>query len=209
MDHRAVAVVNLAFLNPGAVVIRTGASGDDAPRSVSTKRRTLAYRAANPWSSTRSCQMAIAFRPRLSASLISSRYGSQALALGARPGRPTRARFGGHLCPGGRFEDLRVGGHLLGNGGFDGPGSVDTSPEIAGFGFDSLGRPRPRTGCRRFSDSADRFAADAGRRLNARQRPAHTPQRTDLVLFVVVQDVTDAGDGTCVPRPRQRLDRVS
>jgi hypothetical protein len=31
--------------------------------------------------------------------------------------------------------------------GFDGPGSVDTSsPEIAGFGFDSLGRPRPRTG---------------------------------------------------------------
>jgi hypothetical protein len=31
--------------------------------------------------------------------------------------------------------------------GFDRPGSVDTwSSEIAGFGFDSLGRPRPRTG---------------------------------------------------------------
>jgi hypothetical protein len=29
------------------------------------------------------------------------------------------------------------------------------------------------------------------------------------VLFVVVQDVTHAGDGTCVPRPRQRLGRVS
>jgi hypothetical protein len=31
--------------------------------------------------------------------------------------------------------------------GFPGPGSVDTwSSEIAGFGFDSLGRPRLRTG---------------------------------------------------------------
>jgi hypothetical protein len=30
--------------------------------------------------------------------------------------------------------------------GFGGSASVDTSAEIAGFGFDSLGRPRPRTG---------------------------------------------------------------
>ena len=34
-------------------------------------------------------------------------------------------------------------------------------------------------------------------------------QRADFLLFVVVQDVTHAGSGTCVPRPRQRLGRVS
>ena len=33
---------------PGAVVITTRASGDDVPRSVTTKRRTLAYRAVKP-----------------------------------------------------------------------------------------------------------------------------------------------------------------
>src|SRR5262245_45200371 len=84
--HRALAVIDLAFLTR-AVQITTRASGDAAPRSVTTKRRTLAYRAVKPWSSTRSCQIAIALRPRSSASAISARYGSQALALGARPGR--------------------------------------------------------------------------------------------------------------------------
>lgn len=94
--------------------------------------------------------------------------------------------------------------------GFIGPESVDTCSEIAGFGFDSLGRPRPRTGdASDFQVLADRLAADAGRRLDARQRPAQAPQRADLLLFMVVQDVTHAGDGTCVPRPRQRLGRVS
>jgi hypothetical protein len=33
----------------------------------------------------------------------------------------------------------------------------------------------PAPECRRLSVAADRFAADAGRLLNARQRPAHTP----------------------------------
>ncbi len=40
---------------------------------------------------TKSCQIAIAFRPRPSASAISSRNASQALALGARPGGATGA----------------------------------------------------------------------------------------------------------------------
>jgi len=38
-------------------------SGDEVPRSVLTNRRTLAYRAVKPWSSTRSCQIATALRP--------------------------------------------------------------------------------------------------------------------------------------------------
>ena len=88
---------------PGAVMITTRASGGACPRSVTTKRRTLAYRAGKPWSSTRSCQIAMALRPRPSASSISSRYGSQALALGARPGRGDRGRGRWTPRPDGRF----------------------------------------------------------------------------------------------------------
>jgi hypothetical protein len=98
-------------------VITTRASGEAAPRSVTTKRRTLEYRAAKPWSSTKSCQMAIALRPRPSASAISSRYASHALALGARPGRGTRAVSVD-------TSDLVAG--------FATSESVDTSAEIAG-----------------------------------------------------------------------------
>jgi hypothetical protein len=111
-------------------VITTRASAVDVPRSLTTKRRTLAYRAVKPWSSTRSCQIAIAFRPRRSASVMSSRYGSHALALGARPGRAAGA---------GSVDTSAL------VAGFAAPESVDTSTEIAGFGFDSLGRPRLRT----------------------------------------------------------------
>ena len=60
-----------------------------------------------------SCR-ATALRPRLRASSITSRCGSQALAAGDRP-------------------------TLIG------PGSVDTSPEMAGFEARLGGRPRPRT----------------------------------------------------------------
>jgi hypothetical protein len=78
-------------------------------------------------------------RPRPRASAISSRYGSHALALGARPGRGTAA--------GSVDTSVLVAGL--------GPSeSVDTCcSEIAGFGFDSLGRPRARQGCRQLSDS--------------------------------------------------------
>jgi hypothetical protein len=50
-------------------------------------KRTLEYRASKPCVSTKSCQIAIALRPRSSARSISSRYAAHALALGARPGR--------------------------------------------------------------------------------------------------------------------------
>ena len=96
------------------------------PRSATTKRRTLAYCAGKPWSSTRSCQMATALRPRASASAMISRYGSHALALGARPGGGGRTKSVDTSWPEIAGFDLR---------------SVDTSSEMAGFGFDSLRRP--------------------------------------------------------------------
>ncbi len=64
----------------------TRASGRASLWSARTKRFTLEYRAVKPWSSTRSCQMAIALRPRWSASSMTSRCASQALAVGLRPG---------------------------------------------------------------------------------------------------------------------------
>ena len=76
--------------------------------------------------------MAMALRPRLSASIISSRYGSQVLARGARPGgaRPARS-----------VDTCAV---VV---GFGSGGSVDTPGVVAGFGGQSRGRPpRPRTG---------------------------------------------------------------
>src|SRR4030095_10211668 len=123
----------------------TRASTGALPRSATTNRRTLAYRAGKSCAATRSCQMATALRPRASASTMISRYGSHALALGARPGCTgaagsvdTSALVAGF----GRPESVDTSALVAVVGG---PESVDTCPEIAGFGFDSLGRPRPRT----------------------------------------------------------------
>ena len=76
--------------------------------------------------------MARAFRPRARASAISSRYGSQALALGARPGSDARS------------GSVDTGGVVA---GFETMGSVDTSGgAVAGFGGHTPARPpRPRT----------------------------------------------------------------
>ena len=90
--------------------------------------------------------MAIALRPRPSASPISSRYGSHALALGARPGRgiapesvDTSSLVAG-FAPG---ESVDTSAEIA---DFDGE-SVDTSGVVAGFGGQTRGRPpRPRTG---------------------------------------------------------------
>src|SRR3954469_5243831 len=97
-------------------------------------RFTLAYLPWKPWSSTRSCQMAIAFRPRAAASSITSRYGSHALADGARPGCgaavgsvDTPALVAGFAAPGSVDTPPLVAG-------FAEPESVDTSPLVAGFG---------------------------------------------------------------------------
>src|SRR6516165_98071 len=97
------------------------ASGGAAALSRATKRFTLAYPAAKPWSSTRSCQIAVALRPAASAASTISRYGSQALAAGARPARGGQA---------GSVDTSLAGSE-------PGPGSVDGS--LAGFG------PGPRS----------------------------------------------------------------
>ena len=85
-----------------------------------------------------------------------------------------------------------VGGHLHG---------------ICRFWFDSLDvRATPHRDARGLQVAADRLSPDAGGLLDARKGPAQAPQRTDLLLlFLVVQDIPHAGDGTCIPRPRQRL----
>jgi hypothetical protein len=91
--------------------------------------------------------MAIALRPRPSASAISSRYGSHALALGARPGGGAGAESvdtSGLVAGFDAAESVDTGAEMA---GFDWPESVDTTGEgIAGFALASLGRPRPRTG---------------------------------------------------------------
>ena len=92
--------------------------------------------------------MAIAFRPRPSASSISSRKASQALALGARPGG------GGQGARSGSVDTSPLVAGFAGPESVDtplavagfGPEPVDTPAVVAGFGGHPLGRPpRPRT----------------------------------------------------------------
>jgi hypothetical protein len=42
---------------------------------------------------------------------------------------------------------------------------------------------------------------------NATDRPSQLPEREDLLLFGLLQDVAHAGEGHHVPHPRQRLGR--
>ena len=78
--------------------------------------------------------------------MISSRYGSHALALGARLGRGTGAESVDTSALVAGFATSESVDTSAEMAGFAAE-SVDTSGgEIAGFGFDSLGRPRPRTG---------------------------------------------------------------
>ena len=130
-DHRALAVVDLAFFarrrrdddaRLGAARCRA-ASRRSAGRS-RTARRSRGRR-PGPARSPSRCGRAP------SASAISSRYGSHALALGARPGGAGRAESVDTSARNGRFCRPRVGGHLRRNGRF--------------WLSHSLGRPRPRT----------------------------------------------------------------
>ena len=52
-----------------------------------------------------------------------------------------------------------------------------------------------------------RVAVDRGAPLDAPQRPPQSPQRHDLLLFVITQDVAHDSVGTAAPRRRQRLGR--
>jgi hypothetical protein len=72
----------------------------------------------------------VALRPRRNHSRISSRYGAQALALGARVGVVTTSES--------------VDTPVVVMAGFA-AGSVDTPSAMAAFDFDSLRRPGPGT----------------------------------------------------------------
>src|SRR5437899_11761112 len=92
----------------------------------------LAYVAGKPWASTRSCQIAIALRPRASAVAISSRYGSHALAAGLRPGRGRGGAAGEAVATPTPLAGFDAGRALV---------PVDTS--IGGFGGWPHGPRRP------------------------------------------------------------------
>src|SRR5688500_1837117 len=90
--------------------------------------------------------MAMTLRPRPSASAISSRYGSHALALGARPGRrsgTTSVDTSVLVAAFAWSEWVDTSSEMA---GFAPPESVDTGGiEMAGFAFDARRRPRPGT----------------------------------------------------------------
>src|ERR1700674_3620557 len=96
------------------------ASAAGVPRSLRSNRLTLWYRPVEAWSSTKSCQMPLALRPRDSQSAISSLWTSHALADGLRLG-----------CAVG----LAVG---------SAPESGDASAALAGFAVALSGSCRPR-----------------------------------------------------------------
>jgi hypothetical protein len=87
--------------------------------------------------------MAIAFRPRPTASSITSRYGPHALAAGARPGFghaesvDTPSLVAGFAVPESVDPPPVVAGFAV-------PESVDTPPVVAGFGGHSDRRPPTR-----------------------------------------------------------------
>lgn len=97
-DFERMAESGKELSSPGPVSMTTRASGVGrrAPRP-DTNRLTLAYFAGQRWSPTRSCQMAIAFRPCRTARSIRSRYGSQALAVGDRLGSSAVAARSGSV----------------------------------------------------------------------------------------------------------------
>ena len=77
--------------------------------------------------------------------------------------------------------------------------------------------PRPRSGLAgwrrlasmksRLEASAHGFPPDTRRPLDPQKRPPQSAERTDLLLFVVIQGVAHADEGLHVHRPRQRPGR--
>ncbi len=166
--HRAFAVVDLALL-AGRRRDHHARLGGRSCRGVSaTKRRTLAYRAVKPWSSTRSCQIAIALRPRPSAS-VDDLAVDLARARTRRAGR--RTEVGGHRLVDGRFC-RGVGGHLRRDGRFC------RRPDSRGR------RPGPDRNAGGPQVAAGRLAADTSRVLrSARSDQPNRPSARTCCCF--------------------------
>ena len=211
-DHRPVAVIDLAFF--------AGCGGDDDARLRRGARRAAPRRSDGRWRSapeSRGHRPGPARSPSRcghgpSASAISSRYGSHALALGARPGCGIARRVGGHLVPGGRFWPIRVGGHLrrkwpvltAGVGGHLRRGGRFWRPDP---------RPSAPTAHRnagRFQVVAGRFAPDPGGvlRCAAATSPVAPAPRLAAVLMSSKTLLMAAKEHTA-PRRRQRLGRYA
>ena len=142
-DHRARAVIDLGS-SPGAVTNHRARLQGLVSAQLAHEALDGLIAAANPFSDTRSCQIAMALRPRLRPSSIASRNGSQklvdgmglgfsaseALPLHAKPGGHLVGRFCGCFCfslirkvfgvgvgvgvDRGQFGRVRPGGHLVG-----------------------------------------------------------------------------------------------
>jgi hypothetical protein len=188
-DHRPVAVIDLPFF--------AGRSGDD---DAGLDRRAPAKRPDESTDAGIASRKAVAIdqvlpdRHRVAAT--PERIDDE-LSIGLARARARRAarlrdraRVGGRLAPGGRFWPIRVGGHLAGNcrfwcrvgghlrcgGRFWGP-----NPRASASTADR------NTG--RFQIVASRFPPDPGGGFDAPKRPAQSPQRQDLLLLLIVQDV--------------------
>lgn len=94
----------------------------------------------------------------------------------------------------------------------DGGESVDTSPgEIAGFAGGAVDTTGVIAAAHRHAGGPEiprhRAAIDLCRRGDPTDRPSQAPEREDLLLCGLLQDVAHSGEGHQVRRPRQRLGR--
>ena len=142
--HRPVAVIDLAFLagrrgDDDARLGRDAAAqlDDEAPDARIPRGEAVIVDEVLP------DRHRVAAAPQRLGDQLAIRLAGARTRRATRPGDRSQSRW--TPPPGGRFWPLRVGGHLPAMAGFAARGSVDTSGEMAGFGFDSLGRPRPRT----------------------------------------------------------------
>ena len=102
---------------------------------------------------------------------------------------------GGHRPRGGRVCGVRVGGHHRRNGRFCRVAARTTAA------------PHPKASG--FQVAAGRLPAHPGGLFDAAERPAESPQRQNLLSFLVSQDVAHAAQERRVPRRRQRLGSLS
>ena len=160
--HRALAVVDLAFF--------AGRGRDDDARLGGRRAAQLRDEAADARVARGEAVVVDEVLPdRHRVAAARQRLGDQlAIRLAGARARGAARRWRTH----------EVGGHLRGVIAGFAPRSVDTSAEMAGFAVDSLGRPRPRTGdAGGLQIAAGRLATDAGRLLDAPERPAQPPER--------------------------------
>jgi len=141
------------------------------------------------------------------ASAITSRKGSQALALGARPADSGRWAVLDRWTPPryGRFWGPEVGQHPPCGGRFC-PSWVGGHPRNGRF-WRPLPRPTASATHRHAGSlqvSARRLPTDACGLFDSPQRPAQSPKRQYLLLLLVAQDVAHPGDGSRPHRLRQR-----